>query len=425
MKRLPVIIFLHCLLLLPTLKTGVASAQETASRLDALVAEALASNPELKASEARWQMFTQKARQAGTFDDPMLMLKIQNGLVRDPLAFDRDVMTQKVIGISQMLPFFGKRALARTSAEQEADAYRWEHEERRLELARMVKETWYRLYAVDRALERVERNLGNLGELVTLTETMYGVGKVPQQDVFKAQVEQSKMTEMRIALRQQRRSLEAALNGLLYRPAETPLPPVAEVEVTPLRQSAAELEALAEEHRPLLRSLAARVEKGRAARQLADKEYYPDFEVAFEYMQRDAAMEEPGYDMYSAGITFNLPVQRARRHAWAAAAAAETRMAGEELSMLRNEIRRSIADTLARLERSRTQADLYRTVILPQADGSLESASSSYRVGKADFMNVLDSRMALFNFERQYYEMVADHQMALAELEALVGTTLP
>jgi len=76
------------------------------------VAEALAANPEIKASEARWQMFTAKARQAGTFDDPMLMLGIDNGLFRDPFDFKRDMSTSKVIGISQMLPFFGKRALA-------------------------------------------------------------------------------------------------------------------------------------------------------------------------------------------------------------------------------------------------------------------------------------------------------------------------
>ena len=34
-------------------------------------------------------------------------------------------MTQKVIGISQQLPFWGKRRLKGEVAEQEADSYRW------------------------------------------------------------------------------------------------------------------------------------------------------------------------------------------------------------------------------------------------------------------------------------------------------------
>jgi outer membrane protein, heavy metal efflux system len=70
-------------------------------------------------------------------------------------------------------------------------------------------------------------------------------------------------------------------------------------------------------------------------------------------------------------------------------------------------------------------AELYQTAIIPQATGALDAAMAAYRVGKADFMNVLDSRMALFNYERQYYEAVAEHQMQLAQLEGVVGAPLP
>ncbi len=62
-----------------------------AATLDDLVSQALAANPEVKASAARWEMFTHKARQAGSFDDPMLMLGIDNGLVREPFDFKRDM----------------------------------------------------------------------------------------------------------------------------------------------------------------------------------------------------------------------------------------------------------------------------------------------------------------------------------------------
>jgi outer membrane protein TolC len=108
-----------------------------------------------------------------------------------------------------------------------------------------------------------------------------------------------------------------------------------------------------------------------------------------------------------------------------AEAESETRMAQEELNMLRNEIRFGIADALARLERYERLVELYRTAIIPQAEGALESATSAYRVGRADFMNVLDSELKLLDFCREYHQMVADHQMARAELEALVGKELP
>jgi outer membrane protein TolC len=415
------------LLLLASLSPSLSRAEESPepARLAALVDEALANNPEIKASEARWQAFTQRVKQAGAFEDPMMMLKVQNALVRDPLNFRRDVMTAKVIGVSQELPFFGKRGLVKQLAERDAEVGRWEYEERKLVLARMVKETFYQLYAVDHAVEVTHHHVHTVDGITSLATTMYGVGSVPQQDVFKAQVERTKMEEMLISLEQRRRSLKAALNALLYRPAGSPVPQVLELELALVRQSAAELEALAGEQRPQLRGLAARVEKARVSRKLGEKEFYPDFTVSLEYMQREPTMGEAGFDMYGAGVTFNLPVQRERRHAMIAEAESETRMAQEELNMLRNEIRFGIADALARLERYERLVELYRTAIIPQAEGALESATSAYRVGRADFMNVLDSELKLLDFRREYHQMVADHQMARAELEALVGKELP
>ena len=416
--------YLSAMLVMVLCAAGAMAAGPPAE-LTALVEEGLTHNPELHAGQARWDMLREKAAQTGSLDDPMLMLKIQNGLIKDPLAFDQDTTTAKVIGISQQFPFAGKRALARKAADQEAEAGRWQYEERRIELTQMIKENYYRIFYVDQSLPIVARNIQVLDDLTRFTETMYGVGKALQQDVLKAQVERSKMEDMQIALQQQRRSLGAALNGLLYRPAETALPAVQDVSIVPLTASSERLAALAEERRPLLKSLAAQVEKGKSGQALAQKEFYPDVNMAFEYMQREPAMGEPGDDMYSLGVTFNLPINRQRRHAMVAEAMAATNMATQELNMLRNTIRQGIADGLARLERNRRMAELYRSAIIPQATGALDAAMAAYRVGKADFMNVLDSQMALFNYERQYYEAVAEYQMQLARLEGVVGTTLP
>jgi outer membrane protein TolC len=128
--------------------------------------------------------------------------------------------------------------------------------------------------------------------------------------------------------------------------------------------------------------------------------------------------------MYGAGVTFNLPLRRDRRQAMIAEAESDTRMAMEELNALRSQIRFDIADSLARLERNRKLVDLYRDGILPQAAHSLEAAMAAYRVGKADFMNVMESLIAQFNFEHEYYDAVAEHQMRLAVLEGVIGKEL-
>ncbi len=410
--------------LLCVVKVSHAEEVRPAENLSQLIDTAIADNPELKSSEARWHMFRNRISQARTFEDPMLMLKIQNGIVTDPFNFHKDPMTQKVIGISQQIPFWGKRDLKGEVAAREAESYKWQAEERKLELRRMVAETYYQIYFTDKSREIVDKNIRILDDFITLAESKYSVGQGAQQDVFKAQVERSRMLDMRITLESQRKSLQAGLNALLYRPAETPVGTIPDFEIKPLTASSEELREAALDNRPLLKSLNAQIEKGKAGHKLAEKEFYPDFNVSFEYMQRDQFEGSNGDDMYSLGVTFNLPVQRNRRHAMAAESSSETIMATEELKSMKNSIDSGISDLLAQLERRRKLVDLYKTGIIPQAEQSLESATIGYRVNKVDFLTLLDSRVTLFNYERELYDSLADYQMKMAQLEALVGKSL-
>lgn len=403
-----------------------ARAEEAKSfeNLPQLVETALTNNPELKASEAQWEMFRNRVVQAGALEDPMLMLKLQNFLIRDPLNSGRDPMSQRVIGISQQLPFWGKRDLKTEVAKQEAEALKWQVEERKLELARMVKETYYQIFMTDKDLEIIGKNIRIMDDFIALAETKYSVGQGAQQDVFKAQTERSKMLSMKITLEQRRRTLQATLNTLLFRPAETPVGSIADFELKPLAWSPEQLRDMAGENRPLLKSVRARIEGGKAGHRLAEKEFFPDVNVSFEYMQRDPAMADPGYDMYALGFTFNLPVQRARRHAMVRDSSAGIAMAEAELNTVNNAINLGIADNLARMEQREKLAGLFKTGIIPQAEQSLESATIGYRVSKVDFLTLLDNRLTLYNLEREYYESLAEYQMRLAQLEALVGKEL-
>ena len=423
MKHRLLSFYLLLALLLPVASTHAEPAPPV-ENLPTLVETALANNPELKSSAARWQMFRNRAAQAGALEDPMLMFKIQNGIVTDPLSFTADSMTQKVIGISQQFPFAGKRKLKEEIASKEAETYRWSIEERKLELTRMVKEAYYQIYFTDKSQGILDKNIRIIDDFIALAQTKYSVGQGAQQDIYKALLERSRMLDMKITLEQQRRSLEANLNSLLNRPQSTPVGRVADFKLVPLSQTPEQLWETAEANRPQLKALRAQIEKGRAGHELARKESYPDFNVSFEYMQRQKAMESDGSDMYSLGVTFNLPIQKARRQAMVAESSSEITMAGEELSGVKNTITAGIADLLAQLDRRKKLVDLYSSGIIPQASESLESAVIGYRVNKVDFLTLLDNRVTLFNYEREYYDSMADYQMKLAQLEALIGKEL-
>ena len=424
MKRGLVVVFIMLLSLLPAAvwpKEPAVPAEEAA----ALVAAAVANNPELKASESRWGMFTSKAKQAGALDDPMVMMKLQNMLAREPWVFNQDPNSGKVVGISQQLPFWGKRALRERVAMLEADSYRWAFEERKLELSRMVKESYYQLWAVNKVLGVIDKNLKILSNFLTVNELKYSFGQGVQQDIYKAGLEKSKILEMQINLQQQRKSLEANLNYLLYRPGHTPVGTFSDFSLPYVTLTEEQLNAYALDNRPQVKSLASLVNKAQASYRLAKKESYPDFNLSAEYMFREPVTTEmstdPGYNMFSLGFSFNLPFQQQKRRAMAAESKFETSMATEELNALKNTISYTINETLAQLERRRQLVELYKGGIIPQAKQSLESALISYRVNKVDFLTLLDSRMNLFNYERELYESQAEYMMKLALLEATVG----
>jgi cobalt-zinc-cadmium efflux system outer membrane protein len=427
MKKLHAFILLT-LLILSTSLAGAAPLILPPENLQTLVATALANNPELKSSESRWEMFRSKIKQASALDDPMLMLKLQSMMTREPFVFNRDPQSAKVVGLSQQLPFWGKRALRREVAQNEADSYKWAFEERKLEMTRMVKESYYQLWAVDRGLAIVDNNLKLLTNFVTIAELKYSLSQAVQQDIYKAGLEKSKMLDMQITLQQQRKSLEATLNYLLSRPANTPVGPVADFSLPQITLSREQLSEIALQHRPQIKSLESLLNKAEASRRLARRESWPDFNLSAEYMFRKPVATEmsidPGYNMFSLGVSFNLPVQQGKRQAMRAESAYESAMATEELNALKNTINYTINETIIQLEKRRKLTELYKGGIIPQAELALESALISYRVNKVDFMTLLDSRMSLFNYERELSESKAEYMMKLAQLEAAVGTDI-
>lgn len=408
------------------LSAGASSAADPPApeSLPALVETALRNNSEIGMAESKARMFESRVGQAGALDDPMLMLKIQNGIVKSPLDFRRDSTTSKVIGISQMFPYGGKRELKKNAAGYEAESYRFQADERKIEIALMVSEAYYRIYMTRKMRGITARSIAVLDDIIKVAETRYSVGQAMQQDVYKARIERARMEDMLIALDGDEKADTAALNAVLFRPADTPVGAIADFEIAPLKITPDELKKIALENRPALKALGAMIEKKKADVELARREKYPDFTLSFEYMQREPNGMDDGYDMYSLGLSLNLPIRKAAREAMVGMASSDMNMTAAELAAAENMITSTIADALARMEKRQRQAEHYRSSIIPRAQAAVESARISYGVGKLEFAMLADSLMALQGFEREYYSLLADYKMQRSRLEAAVGKRL-
>ena len=73
------------------------------------------------------------------------------------------------------------------------------------------------------------------------------------------------------------------------------------------------------------------------------------------------------------------------------------------------------------LKRQFVGAHLGRPGLIPQAKNSMQAALAAYRVSKVDFQTLISAFVDLLNLQEEYYRELADHQIAVAKLEQIIG----
>lgn len=395
---------------------------QVATPLAQLTAEALQNNPEIRAARKEQEAASQRVAPAGALDDPMLEAGVIS-LPTNSLQFDREDMTMKMIGLSQRLPYPGKRGLRQDIATKDAESAGYGYQETVNRVVRDIKAAYFDLGLSIEMTRLVEKNRLILDQFLRIAEGRYSVGQGTQADVLKAQTQLSKMTDELIKLARERQMTEAELNRMLGRgatvAAPTPEPPQ-------LREKTLNLDSLREialTQRPQLLALQSMVSRNEKALSLARKEYYPDFDVRLSYGQRDNMPDGTRRsDLVSLTVAINLPVWR---HNKLAPRVTESQaMRDQTLSLYqaqRNEVAAKLRQQAAAAEQNLKSARLYQTAILPQARLAVESALAAYRVNRADFLTLLDSQMTVFSYETSLVAAVASYNKALAEIDLLTG----
>jgi cobalt-zinc-cadmium efflux system outer membrane protein len=402
-----------------------AAAQNAADpQLAALLAEAMQNNPDLQAARREVLAARSKVSPAGALEDPMLEAGVLNYPVQSR-SFKTEDMTMKMIGLTQRLPYPGKRALRRDVADREAAAVEANVEELANKVRREVKVAYYELGLIEESQRLAESNRRILEQYLSIAEARYGVGQGTQADVLKAQTQVSKMLEELIKLGRERPMAENELNRAVGRGAapQSVSPPPAQARAVEL--SLDELRAAAREKRPQLAAQQRMIDRSVAAIELARKEYYPDFDVRFSYGQRDNFEDMKREDMISITLAINLPLWRkSKRDPMVAEAEAMRDQASSMYQAKLNELDAMLRQQVAAAEQSLKAARLYETGLLPQARLTADASLAAYRVGRVDFFTLLDSRMTVFSAEVGYAASLASYNKALAEIEFLTGKQL-
>jgi len=373
---------------------------------------ALERNAGVKALEAAARAAEFRIASAGALDDPMVQFSVPPATLGERTGN---------VQLAQLLPWPGKRALRKGTARWQAAAASEDIGELRLRVAAAAKSLFAEWAYVHRALTINAAHQALLQELRRVAEARYAAGRAGQQDALQAEVARARLAAEAITLERRRREVQARINALLNRPARAHVPPPADLpEPRPVPPLASLQQTAAHEH-PALARVRARIAEAQTQKDLAEKDFYPDFRVMAGY---NSLWDNPD-KRWTVGVGINLPFDYGnKRSATRDAARAELMRSRWQLTDREAQLLGELEAARAGVEETTSVIDIYRTRLLPLAEDSLAAARADYRAGAGSFLNVVDAEREQLRTEDGLARARADHLRRFAELERWVGTPL-
>ena len=382
--------------------------------LQSLIEELVARSPEIRAARERWEAAKAVVPQVQTLPDPRLQFGYQRMPMTDPLQ-------GAMYGFGQEIPFPGKLSLKGEVAQRDAERLEQEFNATRLRLVASLKEAYFNLHYAHKSIEIVEKNKVLLMQFEKTAKARYSVGQAAQQDVFRAQVEISRVLDRLAVLDQQKESLHAAINRLVNRPPAGPLGTPEEIQTTILTIPLQELSQRADEFSPALIATAKSIDRSERSVSLAQRQYYPDFDVTALGLRNDR-INDNGYQVM-VGIKIPLFYETKQKQG-VREARASLEGAREEFAATRQDLLFQVKDGFVQAQRAERLITILRDAIIPQATLGLQAAQAGYAVGKVDFLTLLNSLLILQDSQLELHGEMVNHEKALARLEAVTGRPL-
>ena len=404
------------------LSTGAHAAEPApGSSVESLLQLVKARNPEYAAMRHEADAAHERVNAAGALPDPRLQIELRDitmgGEQSATLAPNRVGATK--YQVTQELPWFGKRGLRRDIAALEAQGASGRATGTWLELSARIKASYAQSYYLHQN-ERLTREILELmNRLEQVAQARYAGNLAVQQDVIRAQVEQTNLKNELLALESERHHIHARLNVLTARPAGAELAEPMQLRELPARLDYAALEQRVRQRNPQLAAEDARARAAEKSLDLAYKNRYPDLMVGIAPMQSGNAVRE-----WELMFELNIPLQQSSRRSQEREAQAMLAAAQARKDASINQALADLSENISALDVARRTEQSIANDLLPQAELTYKSALASYENGKVDFATLLDAQRQIRQARQNRIKVQAEGQMRLAEIERLLGEEL-
>jgi outer membrane protein, heavy metal efflux system len=385
--------------------------------------EAEQNNPQIQAARQGWKAAQQVPSQVSTLPDPQFQLQQVNvGSPRPFAGYTNSDFAYVGLGVSQDLPYPGKLRLKGEIAKRDADLSQQQFESVRRSVLAGVKAAYFQLAYLSKTLGILESD----GELLDQTEkaadARYRSGVGTQQDVLRAQLEQTKLLREITIHHLEVAKGQAQLKELLNRPqSSTDIEP-ADLSETPLPYTYNELLVATEAQNPEIAGAEKMIQKQKLEVDLAHKDFYPDFNLQYMWQRTDPAQFH-AYYMFSVGV--RVPIYRGRKQRpELAQAEAELNRSHSELEVQSQQAASELKVQYETAQKTAELLKIYKEGLLPQARAGFQAGIAAYQNNRQDFQSLLSSFLDLLHLDEEYWQNTAERETALARLEQLTGLSL-
>ncbi len=380
----------------------------------------LDNNPAIKEAEHRWRAAIQRVRQANAWDDPRVAGESRMHRFVDvpPNAF-----MDQTLSIEQLIPITGKNLVRGRIAAAEAFSAFEEARRAQLDVIAKARATYFQLANAYDQLEINSKNLTSLKQIADISRSRYEAGLESAANVLIAETDHSKLLEARRDLERNLSDAQSQLNTLMNRDAFAPLGPPAGATISEASLSVSRLHAITLAQRPEMQMARAKIDGEKSKLQLAHRAWIPDPALVVKGQRYNDAAE--AVSELDAGVSFTIPwVNPGKYSAGVREARASLAATEQGLEREQKEALRLLRDQLAKIETFHHHVELFRDKLVPQAGQAFEATQLSYESGKATFLDWISAQRNLRDIEAMGREHLAHYQMAVAELEAVIGADI-
>ena len=420
-----------CTLSFLAILSGTALAQEaipheqaaSATPLAALLDEAEKSNPQIVAARQGWEAAKLVPTQVSTLPDPQFTLQQLNvGSPRPFAGYTNSDFAYIGLGVSQDIPYPGKLRLKGEIARREADVSQQQLESVRRAVLSDVKAVYFQLAYLSKTLTILESDGELLRQVEQAAEARYRSGMGLQRDVLQAQLQKTKLVREIAMHHLEVGKLQAQLKLLLNRPQDSVDIEPDLLSETALPHSYEELLSAAKTRNPELAASQKMIEKQALQVELAQKDFYPDFNVQYMWQRTDPS-EFRAYYMLSFGV--RVPIYRNRKQKpELAQAQTEELRARSAFQAQSQQLASELRGQYVIVQQTSELLKIHREGLSPQALSTFQAGLAAYQSNKQDFQAVLTAFLDVLHLDEDYWQNLAEYETAIARLEQITGLSL-